>query len=321
MGVEITTYSEITFDQLREMTISHGDLYWKKASGKFTKVLNSGERVEFEKLAKFEKVTTCLFIDSKTNLSFVEKGAELLKNLVNETDEIRRIEIKEEFLAHIYSVFWAGQEEGTIFDFVLIFKNAFYNLNSDFSEAMDSRAFMFYQRSALTSALNTTLAICSGYTNGLLLKDLYNTCYYFDYSYALNEFSSLDIERLEEQRSSHENLQSEGSRVDEAFKSYDYKYEHSNLSHLISYHHERLSGNGSIIKSNQDEIGDLEKIVIFVDSIISFAKDDYFYESGKSFIKNILEVNEVDLNISEAKFLNKLSRAFSVEEKEEEVAA
>ena len=321
LKVDVTTYSEITFKELSEMKISHGDLYWKKASGKFLKVLNTGDVVDHDKISKFEKVAPCLFIDQKSNEEFVNGGSEILLELLSETQEFKRIELIDSFISHLHDVYWSGEKEALLFDLVLIFKRAFYNLDEEFESKMDLHAFSFYQRSMVSSAIITLCSICAGYTNGTLLKDLYNTCYYFDYSYALDSFSTEDLLKVEAARSSHIPLSIETEHVASSLEAFSYQYEHTNFKKLISFHHERLSGDGAYVKCNQEEIGDIEKIVLWCESVIPFGDDGLIFTPGAKYLSELFTLESNNIRTVEKKLLRKLSSAFSNQIKNEECVA
>ena len=317
----MTTYVEISFSELKDMKISYGDLYWKKSSGSYTKILNAGSLVDFSKIDKFQKVSKHLYFDYKCNKVFVDQGRKILSSLISSTDEIERRKFREDIISHLYPVFWLGESRGTILDLILIFELSFSELPSDFINEMDINAQSFFQRSALCSTLITISSICLGYTHGEFIKDLYNTCYYFDFSYADTGFSSIDLDRIEESRKNHLNLENQAGEIKKSLEMFNYKPKHSRLSKLIKYHHELLSGEGSLVKSNQEEIGDLEKIVIWIENIVPFNKDNYLNESGDSFLQNMFKNSEKDLIIVEEKIRETIVNCFEVDSKKMESAA
>jgi hypothetical protein len=317
----MTTYSEISFEELKDMKISYGDLYWKKSSGSFTKILNAGSVVDFSKIEKFQKVTSTLFFDYKCNKVFVDQGREVLRSLLNAIDEIERRHFREQLISHVFPVFWEGSSKGSVLDLILIFELSFNELPSEFINEMDHCAATFFQRSALSSTLITFISMCLGYTHGSFLKDLYNTCFYFDFSYAFTGFSSLDLESIEEARKSHSSSENIASDVKKSLEMFNYKPKHSRLTKLIKFHHELLNGEGSVVKLNQEEIGDLEKVVIWIENLIPFGKDNYFIEDGEEYLKKILISNQSDLAIVEEDLKNKIINCFEVDTKELESVA
>lgn len=312
MEVDKTTYLEISFAEVKDMKISYGDLYWKKSSGSYTKIINAGDTVDFYRVEKFQKVTKSLFIDNKCNKTFIEQGREILNSLLESNDEIERRSCRERLISHVYSVFWSGESKGNLLDFVLIFELSFNGLPDEYVKEMDARAMTFFQRSALCSSLITFSSICLGYTHGSFLKDLYNTCFYFDFSFAHTGFSTIDLKNLESSRENHDEMDIHSVDVKKSIDMFNYRPKHSRLSKLIGFHHELLNGSGEYIHSNQEEIGDLEKIVIWIEHLIPFGKDNYFIKNGEKYLHNLFN-SETDLKIVEQDFKDKIIDCFKTD--------
>ncbi|WP_127716535.1 hypothetical protein [Halobacteriovorax sp. HLS] len=310
MTVDSTTLTEISFSELKDIKLSYGDLYWKKKDGKCIRLLNVGEIVDINKLAKFEKVTAFLYLDLKCNRSYIEQGVKILTSILNSTDEKERLELRRSFLSHLYPLYWSGENEGVLLDLVMIFQNTFYSLDEYFGREMDAKALSFYQRSCLVSTLITLSALVCGYTHGAFLKDLYNTCYFFDYSYAITDHSSLELEKIENARVNHLPFGHEIEMVRKSIESFNYKYSHTNLSNLIRFHHEFLNGEGLVIGSNQEEIGELEKLVIFIEASVEFNKTDYLTRDARGFLKKLFCELEYDECVIEESLKELLGRDF-----------
>lgn len=299
--VDLSTLKAISFLELRDMKISLGDLYWKKSSGKFVKVLNCGDYTLTSRIEKFEKVTPNLFIDRVCNEDFIKKGSEIISNILNSVDEVQRLSLRDQFISHIRPVFWQGNESGSVLDLIKVFQNALYNIDRSFEEEMEANAFVYHRRSILSATLITLLAICSGYTHGDFLKDLYNICHFFDYSLAKE---GNDLENPKHIRKSRELL------IDSKL----YSPRNVNLSRLIEFHHELLNEQGSILKLNTEEIGDLERIIIWVENVLPYSIEEYRKDDGRSFLNKIINVSEHQEAFIDVTFKEKLLTIFGNEE-------
>ncbi|OUR96136.1 hypothetical protein A9Q84_07175 [Halobacteriovorax marinus] len=305
---DYSSLETISFSELKDMQISYGDLYWKKANGKFVKVLICGDQVDFSKLAKFEKVTPHLFIHSVCNKSFVKKGVEIISRLLSSIDEIERLRLRDQFILHLGPVFWKGDEQDSILSLVLIFQNSLYDIQNSFEEEMESNAFLYHKRSVLSSTLITLFAMASGYTHGDFLKDLFNVCHFFDYSLSKGELSVEEPKHIEQSRKLF---------IESKF----YIPKNKNLSKLIEFHHELLNESGAFIGSNLEEIGDLERIVIWIENILPFVIEEFSSEDGQGYLNKILNESKNQETFVDSSLRKRLIAAFNMEEVELEQTA
>jgi hypothetical protein len=306
-GVDYSTLKPISFSELRDMKISCGDLYWKKANGKFVKVHNCGDHTS-SKLDRYKKVTAHLFIDLICNEEFINKGSSIISKILISLDEAERLRLRDEFLALVQPVFWEGRESGSILDLIMIFKRTLYGIDHSFEEVMEANAFTYHRRSVLSATLITIFAICSGYTHGDFLKDLFNICHFFDYSLSEKESSVEDISHIKQSRKL-------------LIESNFYSPKNMNLSRLIEFHHELLNEQGPVLGLNSEEIGDLERIIIWIENTLPFSIEEFSKNDGNSFLKKIVNGAENQEAFIDLAFKEKLLALFCIEEVELEQVA
>lgn len=305
-GCELTP---ISFEKLEKLQTSYGDLYWKKESGKLVKILHCGDYLDFPKLEKFKKVTQNLYISSVSNELLVKEGTSIIISLLKSDDERERLELRESFIELIAPTYWLGEESGSALDLVMIFKNAFYKISPEFEVEMNNKALGTLRRSSLYATIVTISSIVAGYTHGEFLEDVYNICYFNDYSHSLESYSSLNSKSKEHAEASLK-----------VFKERElYIPKNKFLSRLITYHNEKLEGGGEIHNINISELNDLEKIVIYLESEISENEYEFTSNDGNKIFYNLFSVNEHD-SFYVKKLKESICKEFSRVTQQEQVA-
>ncbi|GEM_PF-5203506 len=271
----------ISFESLEKMKTSHGDLYWKKGNGKLVKLLHSGDKLDYSKLEKFQKVTKSLYIVDVCDEEFISSGKVFLQKLVDAKNERERLLFRHQFLDFISDLYWHGNSDGSILSLIIIFKDIFYSISPEFEVEMEGHALSTLRRSSLYSTLVTLTAICSGYTHGSFLTDLYNVSFFNDFSCARS-------------LSKHEDIEHSKKSLKEFEQSNFYKLKNKSLSRLITYHHEDFRGRGENIGLIFDELNKLERISIYIEQSISYEEFAFSANDGKSFINELFKINDED---------------------------
>ncbi|WP_417335382.1 hypothetical protein [Halobacteriovorax marinus] len=299
----------ITFENLEKMKTSSGDLYWKKGDGKLIKLLHSGDIVEFSKLKRFQKVTDHLFINEYTESEFIERGLEILNQLKVEESELARLNLREELKELILPIFWRGESSASLLNLVILFNSAFYDIAPSFAEDMDEKAFSLHRRASLYASLMALTSYMCGYTHFSLLKDIYNISFFNDFSFSKREYKSEEHIEIDHSENSFEDFQESGY----------YNLTNKQLSKLIKFHHESFSGEGRSYQLNINELSELEKISIFLESTLSRGEYEYTRGDGDKFLWNLLTAQENENEVM-ASFRDYLFQKFNDNSTKEEAA-
>ncbi|WP_372654043.1 hypothetical protein [Halobacteriovorax sp.] len=296
----------ISFESLEKMKTSLGDLYWKKGNGKLVKLLHSGDRLDFSKLEKFQKVTKFLYMIDVCDEEFIASGKRFLQKLVDATSERERLLFRHQFLDFISDIYWRGDSDGSILNLITIFKDVFYKISPEFESEMEERALSILRRSSLYSTLVTLTALCSGYTHGDFLTDVYNISFFNDFSCARG-------------LSTHDDSVHVKKSLEEFEHSTFYKLKHKSLSRLITFHHEDFRGRGKSIGLIFDELNKLERISIFIEQSLTYEESGFNSNDGKKFISDLFEIKDED-SFQLKRFKNEIREEF-VEFSQKEVKA
>ena len=289
---------QITSGELVSWIMSPGTVYWYRRQGRPVKLLMPGQIVDPAFLKKFpqhEKFIIQRVFDQEA-CNPVLQYFELLKSADNEKDRITSIKYIINWLDCRY---FRGTDSGQLLDLALVGIKAFYQLTPATTKDLIDLDIDMFQKSALIAACSIFYALCMGYTDYLLLQDLYHLLILRDFHFSKERISFTQKQLLE---STFQDMEKINSNCNVSMNDKKIISEHSERSAIlvserlrdifhypelistIKVHHENLKGSGWPNKLNDDELNDLERIVIFVESIFPCGKLAFVKNDGKEFI-------------------------------------
>ena len=303
---ELASLEEISFEELERGVFCPGRLYWIKRNGRPLKLLEVGEVLDHEYIAKFKRQDALLKIYRISNLGVVTEGKMLLQAFKNAESEMKRVELREELLKWFKSIYWDGSRSGSLLDLVRVTVERFYNFDEKTSNHLREASILLYKRSALVGAFGVMTALALGYLDYKLLSDIYHLCFLFDYSLDHNSlsFNLLNAIELERQRSGKGVAclflgENPGPEL-EIFQSHPMKsfeitmkecqaiFHDPHLLRLILRHHEKINGKGFPLGLNEHEMSDLELMIILINHIVTYENLDYQLNDGKGFYRHLI---------------------------------
>jgi hypothetical protein len=319
---------EINFEELAEMNIASGDIFWKKSSGKMIPLCLNGDRIDHAYFDKFKSLTTSFWINTLGDEEQTNIGVNLLLDFKNAETDYEKVQAREKLIAYLKPLYWNEGSNGSLLDFVMIFNKVFYSLNQEEEDYLINRSMTLYRRSTLTSATIVLFAMCVGYLDYGFLKDLYHVCFYMDSGIEKSQFTINTMTTFEKERifpgARKESLSESDAEIienhtlasrEEVDKATAYKFKNKGIKRLINFHHERLIGDGFPIGVNSEELSDLEKIVIMVFQNISYEEIKFSKSDGENFLNSLL--GDVDQGECEARLKKQIFLLFGYTKNED----
>lgn len=326
-------------EDIRVSQFAVGDIYWVKKFGKRVKIFSSGDYVNSEYLAKFIGRNLKIELEWFSNIQVINDGLELFTKLrdANEEPEFaerKKNDIRLEIMAWANSNYWQENTNSNFLDLVIACEKSFFELPTEVSVRLSETSLLLLKRSSAVASVSVMYAITCGYTDYNFLKDLYNICYLYYFGIENDSLTSSMLQALEKERvasSSGINFLKDFSdkKTMEMFINHPDRclekikklpllnIENKSLLKLISFHQEKINGQGFPNGFNAFEMSDIELIAIIVNQSIEISEVPYVRGDGNSILKNILErVPDISFNRRIVKMVECVFETFNNQDEE-----
>ena len=307
---------EISYERLRNMRFSPGDVFWVKRGGDPVKLISVGSVLDDKVIAKFEERKIPLLINNFCRNENLAQAEGLFEDLKKAESERKKVAARENILNWFKGIYWKGSADGNLIDLIVIGDRCFYDFDEKISKKMRNNCLLLYKRSSLLSILGVILSLTFGHIDYVFLKDFYHIIYLLDFHFYDSNFSihmqeALNLERgktgeglrfLSKHKGEREEFESHIKKsFDKVFKELKGLFTNKELINLILIHHEKMDGSGIPKKLSEDEMSDLEIIVVLLSHLSPYNDIRYMKNDGKRYLKKAIAL----ASRSRGKFLSK----------------
>lgn len=306
----------IKFEELLKFNMCPGYLFYVTSdTGKPFLLLNPGDVVEEEFIEKYKaRGMRSFYILQVVNNQNLRDFTDQLIHLKELKLEWEKEKAKNKILNMVAAIYWKGQKEGTLLDFILATNNVFFKLEEAHTRQMKKASHELYTRSLIMGALGVIFALADDVHDFDVLSDIYHCCLLLDYGMMDEEFSFFISEALEKE------IAGPGAGVtylkgfnlnDGSLKKF---LEHSKMGafriaqecegifhdesmfNLIKFHHEKTDGSGFPFAMKGSELRTIQTIPNLVDHLLPTKGIKFKEKDGKNWIKNLSQGKEKLIN-------------------------
>lgn len=238
--------------------MSPGDIYWNNSSGNSVLLRRRGDWLDYSYLEKFERRNIPLFIARSIDTEFMSKFQLLTKSYL----DAKTLENKEiywqQWLSVVRCRYWENSNSDGSFELKLFFENLFYEFTDAETEIHLNNDIELFDRYLMVAADVALLLLVLGFNDYQFIKRMYNIA-----------LSGLDLIKNEKLTMS---LKEE---ISDYFSGKTKELKALSLEHFIntqknedqkywtSMLFEDLKAEAGILKVYDNEIGDVERVLIF----------------------------------------------------------
>lgn len=276
--------------QILEMPVASGKIYWLKQKNKGQVLIaQAGDLLNLQLLNKFSD-------DHKFHVERVIKFDNYmdLKNKLtayrNSTTERSRVENITNFLVLVRDLYFLQGQESSILSLSSACLDAFQYKESEFYRDLYELSVPLFKRAIRFSALGAVYAMALGYTDFNLVQDFYNICFYGTYGFLNKNYLSSTIDLMEKERSvSGELAKSLSSIKNEMDEKFGANFRLDFVQSMCELCFEKRDGSGNPVKTNEDELNDLENIYVLLSNTLTFQELEFLPADGKEYIWKMLK--------------------------------
>lgn len=310
----------LSLDDVLSYKIAPGDLFWVRKNRTKVQLRKAGDPIEKSYFKKFDTVPCEFTLSDSSRINFIEDNVRIFRELESVTYEQEKWDLRNTFVKWLKRNYLNDESQATALEFMLIGTKSFLRLDPETEQELVEYSVANYRRSALAGMVAVSFALTLGYLDFKLLQDLYHLFFLQDYAFAKEGGNYIYSKAQEEDRTkvggavvtfANYNMSTQlmdfYRHPDRSFELIDEKKElfhQKGWSSFLKMHHEKLTGTGFQNKLNGDEIGDLEQIYIYVNSIIPYNDPDL---TGNGEFKKYLSIDSK--NNYELRILNNLKKA------------
>ncbi len=276
----------MSYTELRHYKMSPGDLYWKNSSGHFVLLRYRGDWLDFNYIEKFERRKIELFVTKIIDIEKLANFQELTQNLIRTKTLKEKEAAWKLWLDYTYARFWNSSDQDRAFELKIMFHSMFYQLEDNYTVKCLAKDMEIFDRFLQVASDVVFLMLILGYTDETLLKELYAATVK---SFAVFDSMKLSL-TVKENFSSYlrgENVEQEKFGI------------HQFLDHIADPREkywtailfEDLKGENGPIKVFDNEIGDIERILIFANrtrALMGSDKEIFVFEYIRNNFKRFM---------------------------------
>lgn len=302
----------IKFDELLKFNMCPGYLFYVTSeTGKPFLLLNPGDVVESEFVEKYQnRGMRSFYILKVVNNQNLREFSDHLLGLKDLKLEWEKINAKNKILKLVSDLYWNGNKNGTVLDFILATNTVFFKLEEVHILQMKKASHQLFTRSLVMGALGVIFALADGVMDFEVLSDVYHSCFLLDYGMMDDNFSFFMTEALEKEVTEPGagvkylkgfNLNNgDLKRFEEHGKVGAFRvaqecegvFFDQSMYSLIKYHHEKNDGTGFPYNMKGSELRSIYTIPCVIDHLISTKIIKFNENDGKSWLKNICNGKE-----------------------------
>lgn len=244
--------------------MSPGDLYWRNSSGNTVLLRKRGDWLDFSYLEKFEKRNITLFISQSIDIQWLTRFHQITMSYM-ETKTLREKEIHwKNWLLHVRDRYWSTSHPDGAFELKLLFENIFYDFSSEETDKNINTDLELFDRYLHVAADVVFLLLLLGFNDFQFLKTMYKTTL-MSFDFIKSEKLTLSIKKeIADFLNANQKLQS--INLNEFIS----KVSDEDLQYWTAVLFEDLRAENGILKVFDNEIGDVERVLIFSNRTRSF---------------------------------------------------
>ena len=267
--------SEVSYDELRQYKMSPGDLYWKNSSGNTVLLRKRGDWLDFSYLEKFEKRNITLFISQSIDIQWLTRFHQITTSYM-EAKTLREKEIHwKNWLLHVRDRYWSVTHPDGAFELKLLFENIFYDFNTEETDKNINADLELFDRYLHVAADVVFLLLLLGFNDFHFLKSMYRTTL-LSFDFIKKEKLTVSIKK---EIADFLNANQKLSTI--SLENYMADVMDEDLKYWTAVLFEDLRAENGLLKVSDNEIGDVERVLIFSNrtrSLIGKESDTFVFD-------------------------------------------